>query len=66
MGSFGDGPGQIWKFMSLDTIELCPQKRYIEVLTPSTSRNVTFFGNKVIVDAISQGKIKSYWIRVGP
>lgn len=56
----------IFESSGLDTVELCPPKRCVEVLTPSALQNGTLFGKKVIMDAISQGKIKSYWIRVGP
>ena len=33
---------------------------------PPASQNVTLFGNRVVAGVISQGKMKSYWSRVGP
>lgn len=37
--------GSVW-------VEMCPLKRYAEVLTP-IPQNVTLFGNSVIADVIS-------------
>lgn len=47
-------------------VELCPFKRYVEVLTPSTLECNLFFGNTAIADVNSQVKMRSYRGRVCP
>lgn len=46
-------------------MELFPPKRYVEVLN-FIPQNVALFENKLIIDAISYVKIRSYWRKVGP
>lgn len=47
------------------SVELCPQKRFFEVLTTCTSE-CDLTGNRVLVDAISSVKMRPSWSSMGP